>query len=206
MAEKTVSIIRWGQRYWRVVTLLGVILLVLAGMMRIFFLTKEEEPQMVFAPAIIVNEGCEAMETNPLQKCEDDEINQAVEKYYARLAENEDYVEEYTDLAVYLKNGQYEGTYVIYVRYGMQVKDIYTLVPGLGTLYLKRNEKGVVSINSQAGEAKLKKYINTVTQHEDVQELFQSVQEAYSEAVASDAMLAEAVKDLESAAQREESP
>lgn len=206
MAEKKWAIIQRIRRYRRAVAALGIMILILAGMVRVFFLTKEEEPMMVFAPAIIVNEGCEEMETNPLKRCEDDKINQAVSEYYARLAENEGYVEEYADIEVYMKNGKYEGTYVIYARYEMKVKDIYTSVPGLGTLYLKRNEKEVVSINSQVGEAKLKSYIQMITQHEDVKELFQSVQEAYAEAVASDAMLAEAVKDLESAVQEKDGP
>ena len=113
MVEKGAVIIRRSRRYRRAIVALGVMILILAGMVRMFFLTKEEEPIMVFAPAIIMNEGCEEMETNPLKRCEDDKITRAVTEYYARLAKNEDYVEEYADLDVYIKNGKYEGTYVI---------------------------------------------------------------------------------------------
>lgn len=204
MAGKMMNLCRYCWKYERANVIVGMMLLVLAGMMSVFFLTYEEEPQVVSAPVIVLNEGCKDMETNPLLENGNEEINHAVTKYYERLAENEEYVERYENMKLFVKNGQYEDTYVVYARYEMKIKDIYTLVPGLGTLYVEKNEKGKLMINAQVEDTETQQYIAEITQHEDVKILFQEVESAYAKAVQSDVMLAEAVSDLQSAAQMEE--
>ena len=189
MAGKMGNLFRHCWKYERANVIVGAMLLVLAGMMGVFFLTYEEEPQVVLAPVIEINEGCEVMDTNPLQKSEDEEITDAVMKYYERLEENAEYVEAYDNMSIYVKNGQYKNTYVVYARYEMKIKDIYTLVPGLGTLYIEKNEKDKLMINTQVEDEKVQQYIADITQHEDVKALFQEVENAYAEAVQSDVML-----------------
>ena len=200
MAEKMRNLCLWYFKYRRANAIIGLMLLALAGMMTIYFLTYEEEPQVIPSPVIIRNEGSEEMETNPLLESRLADINLAVEKYYARLGENTGYTERYEDMSFYLKKGQYENTYVVYAMYKMKIRDIYTPVPGLGTLYLVKTENGKIKIRGRV-EEDIQRYIAEITQHEDVQELFRQVEEEYARAVNSDEMLAQALMDLQSVIQ-----
>ena len=193
MAEKTKNVLVRVRKCGRANMIVGITLLGLAGMMTWCFLTYEEEPQVIPAPVIKKIVGCRKMETNPLRECRIDDVNQAVEKYYARLGENADYVENYEDIYLYVKNGQYENTYVVYATYEMKIKDIYTPVPGLGTLYAERSEDGSMKLSGRVGD-EIQQYIAEITQHEDVKGLFRQVEEEYAYAVQSDEMLAQVLK------------
>ena len=96
-----------------------------------------------------------------------------------------------------MKNGQYENTYVVYATYEMKIRDIYTPVPGLGTLYIEREEDGTIKISASVDE-EIQKYIAHITQHEDVRGLFRQIEESYARAVHSDEMLAQALGGLQS--------
>lgn len=197
MAEKVRNLCLWYWKHQRANVIVGILLLGLAGMMTVFFLTYEEETQVIPVPAIVSVQGCEEMETNPLRESRMEDVNQAVEKYYARIGENADYVENYENLYLYMKNGQYENTYVVYATYEMKIRDIYTPVPGLGTLYIEREEDGTIKISASVDE-EIQKYIAHITQHEDVRGLFRQIEESYARAVHSDEMLAQALGDLQS--------
>lgn len=145
------------------------------------------------------NEGCETMELNPLRKEEYPEITDAVRKYYKQQEEEASFVESYEDISVYTKQGIYRGTYVAFVRYDMKIKDIYTKVPGLGTLYIVENEADGYQVNAAVEDEKAKDYIQVIAQHEDVQALMDETQNAYQNAVGSDALLKEALSDLKNA-------
>ena len=199
MAEKLRKSCLWCLEH-RINVILGMLILSIAGMMPMIFLTYEKEPQIVSAPVIVVNDGYDDMEKNPLHECRNEEINQAVRKYYTRLAENADYVEAYEDMEIYEKKGMYEGTYVVFVKYNMKISGLYTSVPGLGTLYVEKTENGKMKVDSRVADEETKEVIALVTGHEDVKSLFQEVETAYVQAVQSDAMLAEALNDLQSAA------
>ena len=81
----------------------------------------------------------------------------------------------------------------------MKIKDIYTTVPGLGTLYIEKDgTSGEYEIRSEP-DRELGEYISIVNSHEDVQELFTNTNEEYENAVESDALLKEALLDLKSA-------
>ncbi|MGN0406347.1 MAG: hypothetical protein ACI4F1_14055 [Bariatricus sp.] len=197
MAEKLRNLCLSYWEHQRANVIVGMLLLGLTGMMTVFFLTYEEEPQVIPSPEIVKNQGCEEMETNPLRESRMEDVNQAVEKYYARLGENADYVENYENLYLYMKNGQYENTYVVYATYEMKIRDIYTPVPGLGTLYVEREEDGRIKISASVDE-EIQTYIAHITQHEDARGLFTQIEEAYARAVQSDEMLAQALGDLQS--------
>lgn len=203
MAEKKSAILRWCRRYRESWISAGVILLVLVGMIALFFHANDKKPQAVLVQARAENEGSMIPEDNPLEASGDKEINLAVLKYYKRLSEHEGYVENYEDFNIYSKCGRYENTYIVFVTYKMKIKDIYTPVPGLGTLYVEREEDGGISINAQVEEQWAQEMIAQVTRHEDVRQLFENVEAAYKEAVQSDAMLAEALQDLQNAVQHE---
>ena len=90
-------------------------------------------------------------------------------------------------------------TYVAFVRYEMKIKDIYTKVPGLGTVYVCKDKDGGYQVSAAVEEEDVKSYINEIAQHEDVQALIEETQTAYHEAVQSDALLQEALIDLKNA-------
>ena len=58
----------------------------------------------------------------------------------------------YDHFKIYTKSGKYKDTYVAFVRYDMKIKDIYTEVPGLGTLYVKNGFSGKLPDNSASKE------------------------------------------------------
>lgn len=145
------------------------------------------------------NMGCEVMELNPLRLDEHPEVTTAVSDYYGQLGEKASFVESYDDVSVYTKQGKYKGTYVVFARYDMKIKDIYTKVPGLGTLYVEKDDKGKYQVYATVEDEEIKSYIQEIAQHEDVQILIDETQSAYHEAIQSDALLQEALMDLKNA-------
>lgn len=156
--------------------------------------TDEEEKE---APK--ENEGCLVMDANPLQETKDENIRQTVEEYYRTLAEHADFVECYNNLCIYTKLGKYRGTYIAFVRYDMKIRDIYTEVPGLGTLYLEQGQSGTYQVVAKTDDKEIQEYVDQIVVHEDVQALMSQIQTDYANAAASDAMLAEALDDLKEA-------
>lgn len=146
-----------------------------------------------------LNPGCESMEENPLRLEDDPDIIGVIEEYYQELADETSFIEGYHDLRVYTKLGKYEDTCVAFVSYGMKIKDVYTEVPGLVTLYLYQDESGAWKVEPEAESEELQTYIDTIAAHEDVQTLLNQTQTAYQEAVQSDALLEEALTDLKNA-------
>ena len=102
-------------------------------------------------------------------------------------------------MQVYTKLGKYKDTYVAFVRYDMKIRDIYTEVPGLSTVYVTKDENGICQVSAKAEDDEVASYIQMIAQHEDVQALISETQQAYQEAVQSDALLQEALSDLKDA-------
>ncbi len=138
-------------------------------------------------------------ELNPLKMEEYPEITGAVRDYYRQQEEEAGFVESYDDLCVYTKEGEYRGTYVAFARYNMKIRDVYTKVPGLSTVYIVEDEEGGYQVNTSVEDDKVKSYIQKVVAHEDVQALMAETQDEYQRAVQSDALLMEALTDLEDA-------
>ena len=146
------------------------------------------------------NLGCETMELNPLHEEEDPNILKTVVDYYGEQKEKSDFIESYDNVHVYTKLGKYRGSYVAFVKYEMKIKDIYTKVPGLGTLYLIPDETGEgFKVDAEAKKNQTRDYVARISTHEDVQALLQEAGREYTEAVQSDALLQEALLDLKNA-------
>lgn len=146
------------------------------------------------------NLGCETMELNPLHEEEDPNILKTVEDYYGEQKEKSDFIESYDNVHVYTKLGKYRGSYVAFVKYEMKIKDIYTKVPGLGTLYLIPDETGEgFKVDAEAKKNQTRDYVARISTHEDVRALLQEAGREYTEAVQSDALLQEALLDLKNA-------
>ena len=141
---------------------------------------------------------CESEKANPLLEDAVLEVNQAVEEHFAKMQEETGYVEAYLNLHVYTKEGKDADTYVTFVTYDMKIRGIYTEVPGLATFYAKK-EKDKMQVISNPKESDVQRYIARLTKHQDVQNLFREVNEKYNGALQSDALLREALSELQNA-------
>ena len=81
----------------------------------------------------------------------------------------------------------------------MKIKDIYTKVPGLGTVYVAKDAESEYQVSASPEDEEINAFIQEIAQHEDVQALLEETQTAYHEAVQSDALLQEALTDLKNA-------
>lgn len=191
------------KKYRRANITIAVMLLVLALGVVGFNLTEEkvQKAQKTNSQdAKAENKGYDSMETNPLRLEEYPEVTDVVKSYYARLAENSDFVESYDNVQVYTKLGKYKDSYVAFVKYDMKIKDIYTGVPGLGTLYVEKNkESGKYHVSQTVEDDELKSSVEEVAGQDDVDKLLADTTSQYHSAVESDALLREALADLKNA-------
>lgn len=182
---------------------LGLLILLTAV---VFFSTKEETispsretvAELKKVPRAGVD--CTDSQVNPLRLDQNEEVDKAVLKYYRQSAEESKFAQGYQNLIVYTKLGPYEGSYIAFVEYDMKIKDIYTPVPGLGTLYLETDaDDGQIHVISEVDDEAVSSLISAVAVHEDVQALVSSVQMRYEEALLSDSLLKEALDGLKQA-------
>lgn len=100
-----------------------------------------------------------------------------------------EYVQSYSDIECYTKEGPYENTYVVYAYYHMELKNIATRVPSIDRLYVIRDSvTGNVYIHNGVSQD-IKEYMDDVTKDEDVQELINDTNEELKGALESDAQL-----------------
>ena len=151
------------------------VLVLLVGVLG-FGLTEEKEKKVQKTEhfvssdkVVLVNGGCENMQTNPLKEETDEQMIKTVEDYYKDKKADTEFVEMYDHFKIYTKSGKYKDTYVAFVRYDMKIKDIYTEVPGLGTLYVTKDSQGNYQITQQVKNKEIRAYINRIAEHEDVQ-------------------------------------
>lgn len=146
------------------------------------------------------NKGWQEAESNPLTEETDSQITEAVRRYYEERTAQSPFAEGYENLRIYTKRGKYRDTYLAFVRYDMKIKDIYTMVPGLETLYIGEDkETGKPCVEEELPDEDTKDAAQLLASQEDAARLMDQVQAAYEQAVASDAILAEALADLETA-------
>lgn len=146
------------------------------------------------------NKGWREAESNPLREETDYEITEAVRRYYEERTAQSPFAEGYENLKTYTKRGKYKDTYLAFVRYDMKIKDIYTMAPGLEILYIEPDEEtGELCVEEELPDEGTRDAAQLLASQEDAGQLMAEVQAAYDQAVASDAILAEALADLEAA-------
>lgn len=107
------------------------------------------------------------------------------------------YVAGYSDIECYTKNGPYENTYVVYVYYHTEYKNISTTVPSLTTLYVMRDTNtGNVYIHNGVS-SEVETYIKEVTKDKDVQQLLADVDKEFKDTLESSERLKEFFGKLE---------
>lgn len=177
------------------------LILLLGAVGYVFTEEKAQNVQKINSDKVIVrNFGNETAELNPLREETDTEIALAVREHYEELGKKANFVESYDDVKTYTKKGQSQDSYIVFARYEMKIKDIYTKVPGLGTFYVIKDEtSGTYEVSAQTEDEEVKEYIGRLTAHSDVQALFDEINAEYTAAVQSDALLKEALADLKNA-------
>ena len=149
-----------------------------------------------------VNEGWQEAKDNPLREETDSGITKAVRKYYEERTAQSPFAEGYENLKTYTKRGKYKDTYLAFVRYDMKIKDIYTMAPGLEILYIEPDEEtGELCVEEEMPDQETREASQLLASQEDAGQLMTEVQAAYDGAVASDAILSEALSDLEEASE-----
>lgn len=149
-----------------------------------------------------VNEGWQEAKDNPLREETDSGITKAVRKYYEERTAQSPFAEGYENLKTYTKRGKYKDTYLAFIRYDMKIKDIYTMAPGLEILYIEPDEEtGELCVEEEMPDQETREAAQLLASQEDAGKLMTEVQAAYDGAVASDAILAEALSDLEEASE-----
>lgn len=149
-----------------------------------------------------VNEGWQEAKDNPLREETDSGITKAVRKYYEERTAQSPFAEGYENLKTYTKRGKYKDTYLAFVRYDMKIKDIYTMAPGLEILYIEPDEEtGELCVEEEMPDQETREASQLLASQEDAGQMMTEVQAAYDGAVASDAILAEALSDLEEASE-----
>lgn len=152
------------------------------------------------------NKGWREAENNPLREETDSEITEAVRRYYEERTAQSPFAEGYENLKTYTKRGKYKDTYLAFVRYDMKIKDIYTMAPGLEILYIEPDEEtGELCVEEELPDEGTRDAAQLLASQEDAGQLMAEVQAAYDQAVASDAILAEALADLEAASAGQQS-
>lgn len=139
-------------------------------------------------------------------------VNQIVNTYFAALASgdrnvvtqlksdtNEEelikiekksaYINAFENITVYTKLGNVENSYVAFVYYDINFKDLNTLAPGLTTLYICPAEDGTLHIYDGDLDEQTSERIKAVAAEADVADLFNRVEVAYTEAIESDGSL-----------------
>ena len=152
------------------------------------------------------NKGWREAESNPLREETDSVITEAVRRYYEERTAQSPFAEGYENLKTYTKRGKYKDTYLAFVRYDMKIKDIYTMAPGLEILYIEPDEEtGELCVEEELPDEGTRDAAQLLASQEDAGQLMAEVQAAYDQAVASDAILAEALADLEAASAGQQS-
>ena len=159
MKVKIHEVLTRKNRYKRLVFILVLFLLVLLVGILGFGLTKEKEKkvqkteQFVSSQKVVlVNGGCENMQTNPLKEETDEQMIKAVKDYYTEKKADTEFVEMYDHFKIYTKSGKYKDTYVAFVRYDMKIKDIYTEGSRTWNIVCQKGFSGKLPDNSASKE------------------------------------------------------
>ncbi len=216
---------RWAARNKKIVIALicAVIIFAIALVAIKFVLQKETEQTNLVAETandVLGEEEEQIKEVTdaPLEQDAYPEINAFVNEYYQALSEGNqeivtadrtqlddlewikiskrsEFVDSYQNISCYTKPGPYSDTYICYVYYEVKFSDLEVLVPGLSTMYLVKTENSFVLNTSDVTEEE-ETYLLTISQQEDVVDLFRKVQVAYNDLTASDEVVSSFLLEL----------
>ncbi|MDE5696106.1 MAG: SH3 domain-containing protein [Lachnospiraceae bacterium] len=106
-----------------------------------------------------------------------------------------EFIERYDNINCYTKPGMEENSYFVYVTYDVKFKDIETEAPGLNAFYVYTADDGSLKIDGDT-EENIKAAFKLVTNQDDVVDLYNEINVDYTEATASDEVLAQFMTEL----------
>ena len=115
-----------------------------------------------------------------------------------------DYIQSYSDIECYTKNGLKPNTYVVYAYSQTKFKNIATAAPSLDVLYVIVDSKtgNVYVHNGIKSNDEIDKYIKEVSQDDDVVALKKDVENELNEACESDKYLKDFITKLKASSQK----
>lgn len=108
---------------------------------------------------------------------------------------NSHYIEGYSNVEVYTRQGLTEGSYVVFACYGHKYTGYDTVLPGLSCLYVETGEDGSLYIVAEPNEEQ-QNWMSDMTNQEDTQELIAAKQKEYDDALAADEALSSYLSEL----------
>lgn len=114
----------------------------------------------------------------------------------ARAEVKSEYVESYSDITCYTKQGPFPNSYIVYASYKLKVKSYDEVAPGISTFLVCTADDGSLYLYSDDYDQNVADYIKLVTAQDDVAQLFMSVDTSYKELLASNPEYAEYMKAL----------
>lgn len=93
-----------------------------------------------------------------------------------QLEAEADYIEAYHIRKCLTLDGLYEGSYRVYVYYGVKIYNIDTEIPSLSALYIKQQKDGSLQIKQGTIDNKEQNVLDQLDQSDVVQDLIKQVQ------------------------------
>ena len=177
--------------------------------------SKDDEPKTQAEEPVESSDNAEKEETqdekkdeNILQKNAYPEVNSLIDSFYTAWGQknveqmkeltdsfdatdeakvsNASYIENYSNVTVYTKQGLTEDSFVVFVSYDLKFTDVETAAPGLSQLYVMKNDEDRFIIHNDDSNEEINAYMAEVTQDADVQSLITEVETRLNEAMDAD--------------------
>ena len=177
--------------------------------------SKDDEPKTQAEEPVESSDDAEKEETqdekkdeNVLQKNAYPEVNSLIDSFYTAWGQknveqmkeltdsfdatdeakvsNASYIENYSNVTVYTKQGLTEDSFVVFVSYDLKFTDVETAAPGLSQLYVMKNDEDRFIIHNDDSNEEINAYMAEVTQDADVQALITEVETRLNEAMDAD--------------------
>lgn len=95
-------------------------------------------------------------------------------------------IEEYRNVKNYVKPGLDSDSYVVFTTYEIKVVNIDTLVPGMRSLSVVRDENGNLTIKDEPNNKKLNDHIQKLAKEKDIKEIIKKVNSKLTAAIKKD--------------------
>ncbi len=177
--------------------------------------SKDDEPKTQAEEPVESSDDAEKEETqdekkdeNVLQKNAYPEVNSLIDSFYTAWGQknveqmkeltdsfdatdeakvsNASYIENYSNVTAYTKQGLTEDSFVVFVSYDLKFTDVETAAPGLSQLYVMKNDEDRFIIHNDDSNEEINAYMAEVTQDADVQALITEVETRLNEAMDAD--------------------
>ena len=177
--------------------------------------SKDDEPKTQAEEPVESSDDAEKEETqdekkdeNVLQKNAYPEVNSLIDSFYTAWGQknveqmkeltdsfdatdeakvsNASYIENYSNVTVYTKQGLTEDSFAVFVSYDLKFTDVETAAPGLSQLYVMKNDEDRFIIHNDDSNEEINAYMAEVTQDADVQALITEVETRLNEAMDAD--------------------